>query len=304
VNASLAPLTKTEDFANDSVLGSVKSNSVDAITGNILSIHYDATVNNYTLTTSGNSQVFTSNNILPQFNQAADGPTTNNANSAVDTIAYFFDRSNPSIVLTKSYKGIIVYSSTGLNQLMLSSNTVPIVSSNSSGIADIVLSYVGFGAWLQGSVYGSTINGNLDYFTYGAYTADSAMPRSGSGTYAFTLEGRIAANKLGFLSGQGRAIADFGAGTISFNSNNVETYPDGTAFGGGAFTANAAITSNVNRFSGTFNYQGSVGPVAGTMNGRFYGPNAQEIGAVFSGKNASVAVEGAIVGSSQPGTNK
>jgi hypothetical protein len=309
----------TENFKNDSVISAVGPTSIGQGNPNILSIHYDSVANNYTLTASGNSQLFTPSNLLPQPSFPADNPYINNANTMIDNLAYFFDRTNPSIISQRSYKGFSVYSfvtTSGVDQLILSSNTIPIVSSDGSYTSDIVLSYVGFGSWFDGTVSGSNVNGTIDYFTYGAYTADSAMPRAGKGTYAFTLEGLIATTKVGFLSSTGQATADFGAGTITFaTKSNLEDYPDGTGFSGtasgltlppgatGPFSATATIASGANQFTGNFSYVGSIA-VTGTLNGRFYGPNAQEIGATFSGQSPSGAIVGAIVGSLGSGTIK
>lgn len=300
-------MSSTETFTNDSVLGTIDSTGVGTLGANALTIRYDATVNQYTLTANGRTQVFAAANLLPQPSFPADNSSINTSNSTVQTIYYPFDRASPNFLLKRSVPGLRVYTQTSgstVDQLILSSNTTPIVASSDTGPADLVLSYTGFGSWFSGTVDVAGISGQFDYFTYGAFTADSAMPRSGTGTYAILMEGRIATNQVGFLSGNGQAIANFATGAISFRANNLETYPDGTSFSGiasglpftdAAFVANAVIAANANRFSGTFSYSGrSV--VTGALNGRFYGPNAQEIGAVFSGQSASAAITGAIVG--------
>jgi hypothetical protein len=305
----------TEEFKNDSVLGVISSSGIGSLGANNLTIHYDAVVNNYIVVAGGRSETFTNTNLLSEFQYPADASTTTNAFGATDTTSYWIDRSNPSILPNHSSAGLKVYtraSTSTVDQLILSSNTVPTVASFDplnpiyQG-ADIILSYVGFGSWFSGTVVGSDITGSFDYFTYGAFTSDTAMPRTGTGKYSIIIDGRFATDRVGFLSGRGQAVADFAAGTVGFRASNLEWSPDGSSTSGiqpgipysmndVPFMATAAIASGANEFSGTFDYKGSF-TASGPIHGRFYGPNAQELGAVFSGQGAGGVVEGAIVGS-------
>lgn len=141
-----------------------------------------------------------------------------------------------------------------------------------------------------------TVNGihyRFDDMIFGIATQDSALPRTGQGGYVVSLTGSIAqtgAADLQTISGTGSLLADFA-------NNNLTT--DGTLynyFGGpspssiGAFNGTATISSSANSFNGTLNFTGP-GNYSGGMKGRFYGPVAAEVGAVFSldGANGSVA---------------
>lgn len=117
------------------------------------------------------------------------------------------------------------------------------------------------------------------YLPFGVATPAAALPRGGTGTYAGVAygHGRNTANQPISVSGTSSLIADFGAAT---------------------FTASLTLTDNTNQTFAPFNFQGQIatngfigtgiisvpeGQVgnAGTFNGNFFGPAANEFGAVF-----------------------
>jgi C-lobe and N-lobe beta barrels of Tf-binding protein B len=159
--------------------------------------------------------------------------------------------------------------------------------------------FVGGGFWQRTTDGATTISGSFDAFAYGLKTPDAAVPRTGRAEYAVDLLGveTISDNVFG-LTGQGTTQVDFGSGTL------VTHGTIGAAINGATtFSSEARLSSSANSFSGNFRFS-DFGEFNGTLNGRFYGPNAQEIGAAFSASQADgrVAV-GAIIGRGAPVTS-
>jgi hypothetical protein len=162
--------------------------------------------------------------------------------------------------------------------------------------------YVGMGYWQR-----SVVNGNqqdLDFltFTYGLETAAGAMPRTGTAGYHIDVFGAVSApgsEPRSFL-GRGQFSVDFGAGIFSTHAYLSETElvsGDGVSGGGIELTGAGHLSSSDGTFSGNAVYGGWFGSVGGTLDGRFYGPTAQELGASFSGENANgVTVAGSFTG--------
>jgi hypothetical protein len=286
------------------VLAAIDVSGSGSVAPNTFSLQYDAATSSYLLSTGSKSATFGGTNLLPQY--VAD--SQHNAWPSQSTnVWYSFVRSNQTFLLSNSTPGLRVFNVVNggnVDQLILSSNNVPIINS-SFGLpsSDIVLSYVGFGSWFSGSVTSTGVSGSFDYFTYGAFTADSAMPRYGTGQYRYFMEGRLASPQVYFVDGQGDIAVNFSTGSIAFSGNINEMQSFGnssSSFGGNAFhsafEANATISAKVNNFSGTFNYNGSVS-LSGPISGKFYGPGAQELGATFSASGSNAVLVGAIVGS-------
>jgi hypothetical protein len=73
--------------------------------------------------------------------------------------------------------------------------------------------------------------------------------------------------------------------------------------GGGVSVVAQGTIGSGNGFSGNLSYGGTSGAVSGTINGRFYGPNGEEIGAAFHADNAAGAtLNGALTGQRNPVT--
>lgn len=157
--------------------------------------------------------------------------------------------------------------------------------------------YVG-GAFWQRTVQGSTaISGSLDAFAYGIRTPDAAMPRTGRAEYGVDLIGVQTVNdNVAGVTGQGTMQVDFGTGAVVTTGTMRAPISGDTVF-----SSEARLASNANAFSGTFRFRDFDG-FSGTLNGAFYGPAAQEVGAAYSARSASGAsAVGAIIG--RGGTN-
>lgn len=313
VNADPYQPTASESFVNNAVTGTISGTTNGGATlGSLgtanLTISYDAAAKTYALSAGGNSIT-----------------VGNKAVGAVDLQPQLAPNALPwttsVLFYAGSFVGANVYGSgsgngSSVEQVLLTTNTVPLVSSpaavaaaqasnNPFPVADLTLSYVSAGTWTKATVSGSSVSGSQTQFVYGAYTTDSQLPRSGSAQYGVSIEGTYITTGVKILSSNGTLNANFSTGAISITTlpsqetsyspnspNPVTGYLSPT----NAFTASAMMSSTTNSFAGSFTYNGSV-PVSGTINGKFYGPAAQEVGATFSGSNANAALLGTIIGS-------
>lgn len=141
--------------------------------------------------------------------------------------------------------------------------------------------------WRKNLRSGTSIQYTLDNFAFGVETTDLALPRSGIAGYATKISGAMADGDFGNLlnfSGKGTLTTDFAAGTLNWAGGvqYFEEAPVGTRqVGVGSLTGSATLSSAANIFSGTVNLDG-VGPYTGSIDGRFYGPAANEIGGAFA----------------------
>ena len=147
--------------------------------------------------------------------------------------------------------------------------------------------FVGGGYW-QRTVQGTTaISGSIDAFSYGIKTADANVPRTGAAQYLVDLIGaETVPNDVVGITGTGTMQVNFANGAVithgrldTSNPNPVGPIPQGY------FSSEAKLSSNTNGFSGNFRYF-NFGEYSGQLNGRFYGPTAQEVGAAFQASEA------------------
>ncbi len=150
-------------------------------------------------------------------------------------------------------------------------------------------------------VGGATTGYIFEPFLYGHATPAAYLPRTGKAGYAVTVTGMAADNDFPNLTrfyGWGALYADFGAGTLTGDGqlHYIEDYnvsgPYRQGQKRGTFSTTSAITSNASDFSGSIAFTG-IGAYSGDVKGSFFGPNADEIGAVFS---ATDGEGGALVG--------
>lgn len=174
-----------------------------------------------------------------------------------------------------------------------------------TGTSALMHRYVAAGFWQRQTVTASGIDGSIDAFVYGVPTA--TLVRSGKAYYAFDLLGAL--NMPGepgpdALRGSGTLTADLGAGTIRGGADFLLYRVDGSRVSNsswdGVFSTSGTIASTGNGFSGTVQLL-TFGNFQGNLTGRFFGPDAVEIGASFSATDANghVAV-GALIGRTDP----
>jgi len=150
-------------------------------------------------------------------------------------------------------------------------------------------------------------------FVYGETTANSAVPTSGTGTYTGDMLATLVFNPsldsapntptyMQWMTGSQSSVVDFGAKTVTTTLTGTvlaptfDAYTDRTTVtlpGGATFTAHANSTIDLagkGGFTGTFADAKFTGTTLGTfpiviagssLDGAFYGPNGEELGAGF-----------------------
>lgn len=138
-------------------------------------------------------------------------------------------------------------------------------------------------------------------FVLGFETPVSAIPRSGSANYTGVVQGQLlnghGPNKLYVpnISGDAKLTADFARGTISGSLENMVV----GAAPWNSVSVQATFGSAANAFTGTTGVTsaptGGLGASAtGSIAGKFFGPVAQEIGAVWTLSDATSVATGTI----------
>lgn len=158
---------------------------------------------------------------------------------------------------------------------------------------------VGLGFWQSNTVSDDTQDTQFDVFVYGFPSPASAVPRTGSASYAVDL--------FGFATPQGKEPLSFsGSGTMGIDFANANFSIDaalhefflvsGDLVSAPAFRAGGELSSS-GELSGTFAYEHPGDPMSGTLNGSFFGPDAGEVGGAFSGSGLpGSSVTGAFTG--------
>lgn len=121
----------------------------------------------------------------------------------------------------------------------------------------------------------------------GQTTPSGAVPKSGSATYNGSVEGLVDnGTSTQSVNGSTTLTADFGARTLTGQFSNMQK-SDGTAWKN--LDVNAGWGSGTNSISGQLN--GTDG-TTGTVSGRFFGPQATEVGGAWQTQNSSEKAAG------------
>jgi hypothetical protein len=174
------------------------------------------------------------------------------------------------------------------------------------------LSYLRFGSWaIQNSAGAMTAGAPV----FGGYETPAAnMPTTGTATYAGDMEGNVSflsgnARVLGEVEGKAAISANFATNSLTGSVTGTEIYaelPGGNDRSGAwnDFTVTATLSGN--GFAGATavsNAPGGAGTLnagaAGTVSGTFFGPNANEIGAIWTLSDGATTAVGTIVGMKQ-----
>ena len=147
--------------------------------------------------------------------------------------------------------------------------------------------YQSFGYWLS---FPSNTTLAAGVISFGNITPVTGIPTSGTATYqGLSSGGYIDPSGAAFVhAAQMTSNVDFGARSVAFSTSNTTISPINSA----APTPNAALNlsgtltyaTGSNQFTGPVTTSGSVSDpaMAGNATGRFYGPNAEEIGGVLA----------------------
>jgi hypothetical protein len=167
------------------------------------------------------------------------------------------------------------------------------------------LDYVAFGSWQWG------LSGqDLGHFIFGYETPPASVPVSGTAAFSGLWEGEVITPK----SGQPPQAGDVG-GNASFSVDFLSGKISGaltSAASGGSYgidlqpwndvSVSAAIAAGSNRFAGTTavasspaNSAGLKASATGTIAGAFYGPAAQQLGAVWTLSDGTNSAIGTVI---------
>jgi hypothetical protein len=213
-----------------------------------LTVHYDAGSDSYTVTMSAASARFAPTDLLQ-----SDNTQTIYAQSGPD-------HSERLTLVRQPYKG-----------------TSP-------------TRYVELGYWQHDDPIGGQQDTVLETFVFGFEAPLEAIPRTGMASYFADAVGQqtTPGKEALIFAGRGEFDVDF---TTSVYSMFVPVDELGLASGDGDTgyinVTGAGHLSGDGSFSGNALYNGMNGYMSGTMSGRFYGPAAEELGAVFSGTGSS-----------------
>lgn len=154
--------------------------------------------------------------------------------------------------------------------------------------------YVGAGFWQRTDATSASISGSFDAFVYGVPTPNAAMVRSGAARYAVALQGAYATtDNLTSLRGDGDLRVDFETGEMSTRGIYRSYLANGLEYTGGDWEGSARVISGTNDFNGSMNFY----PVGtSSWSGQFFGPNADEVGAVISGSSIFGTVAATLTG--------
>jgi hypothetical protein len=270
-NSSITGLVASQTFSTDASTTNVAidlaSQTTRAATasGATISVAYDASAKSYTVTASGRSATF-----APADVQSSAGGETRYAHMAT------YPRDYLTIVTTP-------YTGTTSNR------------------------YVALGYWQRNDVSGGSQSTSFDAFTFGLDTPAASVPRTGSASWTTDVFGlyTVPGQTPRTIQGSGDFTVNF-AKALFTTTTYVTQYDfltGASIIGGGVSVVAQGTIGSGNGFSGNLSYGGTGGAVSGTINGRFYGPNGEEIGAAFHADNAAGAtLNGALTGQRNPVT--
>ncbi|MCA0208010.1 MAG: transferrin-binding protein-like solute binding protein [Proteobacteria bacterium] len=219
-----------------------------------------------------------------------DGPVTISYSAANQ--AYTLSSTTGSITFlpadidaAQSNAGAVVYVRTNGS----TTDTLTLTRPGTSG--PITYTYVGSAFWQRTTVTGATGNGAINAVAYGVPTPNAAVPRTGQAIFTVDLIGaRTQGGSVSPMSGSGNTIVDFTSGIVATAGRITQGIT-----GAGSFASQARLSSSGNAFSGSFSFD-DFGHFEGTINGKLYGPGAEEIGAAFRATSANLLAVGTIMG--------
>jgi len=266
-NATMTDLKVSQSFTNDAATfkGTWDVPTGTAIQGTsktgVLSIRYDAGSGSYAVSTEGRSQSFGASDVTSQ--------------DAYDTMYRRTDGSH--------------------------SETLTLVKQPYTGQA--AKRYVAMGSWQSSTVTDGRQSTEFTSFTYGLPTAAAMVPRTGSAAYGIDMFGLVTmpGEEPMSFKGSGKFSVDFAQGvftTQAYATENGLVTDKGVSGGGIELRAGGSLSSSGGTFAGSAVYGSSYGQASGTIAGRLYGPDGEELGATFQTANASgMAAVGSLVGS-------
>jgi hypothetical protein len=222
------------------------------------------------------------------YDAASNVYTLNYANSSGQASKTAFDRTGtqPYVTANGSPDPTEVKYSTGSCYTSGCYGSSYVVSH--TGASGFVYTYTAFAAIGGNSspIVGSSTQ-SADFSVFGFPTPVSAVPRTGSATYALDL--------VGSYTGTGSGSVNFGSNSYSFSGTLTPSAATSTVQTTGTFQSTGTLSNTTNGFNGTVslsvNQTISNGSAAaatqnaytysGAIGGMFFGPAAQELGGTF-----------------------
>lgn len=256
VNTTITDLVASQNFANDATQTDVSYNTVSkrTISGRAaatpLTVRYDAANSSYTISGGSFSETF-----IASDQQVATTP------AGLGETHYVRSNDTGSVTLTLV--------------------TTPYYGMTSNR-------YVGMGYLQRNSRSDGRQDTRFNAFTYGLDTPASGVPRTGTGSFATDVLGlsSVPGEEPETFQGRGRFDVDFINGIFSTSTSVIRrslVSEGGTVGGGIDLTGGGRLSATDGSFGGDVIYSSGSRQIGGKLTGRFYGPNATELGASFSG---------------------
>lgn len=183
-----------------------------------------------------------------------------------------------------------------------------------SGSGGREFEWTAYGGWAVRTAAGLPAQGSP--FVTGYETPDSAIPTSGSATFNGFVQGQVlvadgADLRAAALAGDATIVANFASGTLTGGAPSIMAIPLGVLPGGtpgtsqawNALTFNSTFATGLNGFTGTTAVSSAPGnsyslssSATGLLAGRFYGPGAEELGAIWNLYDGNKVASGFLVG--------
>lgn len=155
---------------------------------------------------------------------------------------------------------------------------------------------VAYGSWQQTTATGvSGSRTRLDYFLYGSPTPQPDIPTTGTTAYRWAGTGNaISTSQTTLIQHSGTLTVDWGTRTFSTMVQTVfSSFTDGSFGGGTNFSVTGTLA--VDKLTGVVSFSPNS-PETGTFRGQLFGPNAKDIGFIFTSNSPVGAMVGAAVG--------
>ncbi|GAA5051820.1 hypothetical protein GCM10023208_12070 [Erythrobacter westpacificensis] len=193
------------------------------------------------------------------------------------SVSQTFPLSSRSSALSSAEANVyVVTSGTRTDSLLVTTN------SEDLGTPDNPLfRYVGAAIWQRTDETATTISGQIEAIAYGIVTPIADIPTTGSADYEVRLYGTTAFEDTVLPSrGDGLLTVNFGGGSI-VGTGELSTLSNGSVTQIDPWRVQGTIYGDTKTFGGIFSVTNYTGGTV-SLEGQFYGPNADELGAVYS----------------------
>ena len=172
----------------------------------------------------------------------------------------------------------------GVNAVIVNESTLGVAIVSQLGSAD----YSSFGYWVHYSDL-SRSNASGAFFHSGYETPSGQLPATGQVAYTGRSIGNYFAASEGYFVTESLMTlgADFSARSISVSSSSTTALLNGTGSAQAASLLNFTGAGAINASSGTFSGAAQGSGFTGSFDGRFYGPQGQELGGTFGFSNVA-----------------